>query len=133
MSALATARKHFADASCVKALQSSPGASLLSLGVSGVIELAAVIRDQHVELEKAVAASDGAVLRFELWPVEVEVLVAAERSASARAAVKFWEVQARAGGKLGTSDNQWIKLSPIPKLLLPDGASPYVSRQAVSA
>lgn len=72
-----------------------PWSIALFVGVGGVIELAALIRDLHVE----VAAADGAVLRLKLGPIEVEVLVAAECSGSVATAVKFWGVLAGAGRK----------------------------------
>jgi hypothetical protein len=91
-----------------------------------VIELAAVIRDLRAELEAAVAAADGAGLRFELGPVELEVTVTVERSATAGAKVRFWVVQAGADGKAGTIGTQRIKLTLTPRLE-PGGGTPFVS------
>ncbi|GAA1975972.1 trypco2 family protein [Catenulispora subtropica] len=41
-----------------------------------MIELASVIRDLRAELEQAIVAADGAALRFELGPIELEVTIA---------------------------------------------------------
>lgn len=104
-----------------------------------MIELARVIRDLRTELEAAVVAADGEALLFELGPIELEVSVAIEHSATAGAKVKFLVVQAGADGKLGATDTQRIKLTLTPKLALsgtrpdgtkPGGTTPYVSGQA---
>lgn len=94
-----------------------------------MIELAAVIRDLRSELQAAVAAADGAALQFELGPIELEVSVAVERSATAEAKVRFWVVDASGAGKLGATGTQRIKLSLTPRLS-PGGATPLVSGAA---
>ncbi|WP_194908972.1 trypco2 family protein [Catenulispora rubra] len=91
-----------------------------------MIELASVIRDLRVELEQAVVAADGAALRFELGPIELEVSVALEREAGSGTKVRFWVVQAGADGKIGTTNTQRVKLTLTPRLA-PDDRSPYVS------
>jgi hypothetical protein len=96
-----------------------------------VIELASVIRDLRIELEQAVAAvGDDAALRFELGPVELEVSVAIERSATAEARVRFWVVDASGSGKVGSTGTQRVKLALTPKLN-PDVHPPYVAGAAV--
>lgn len=95
-----------------------------------MIELASVIRDLRVELQEAVAAADGEMLRFELGPIELEVSLALERSAATGAKVRFWVVQAGADGKTETTGTQRVKLSLTPRLA-PGGDSPYVSGPAV--
>lgn len=96
---------------------------------SGMIELASVIRDLRAELERAVAAGEGAALRFGLGPIELEVSVAVERSGTAGAKVRFWVVEAGADGTIGTTGTQRIKLSLTPTAA--DGTKPYVSGQAL--
>ena len=91
-----------------------------------MIELASVIRDLRAELEQAVVAGDGAALRFELGPIELEVSVVVERSATAGAKVRFWVVEAAADGKASATGTQRIKLTLTPKLAV-DGRAPYVS------
>jgi hypothetical protein len=97
---------------------------------AGKIGLADVIRDLRAELEAAIVAGDGAALRFELGPVELEVSVAVEHSVSGGAKVKFWVVEAGADGKVGSTGTQRVKLSLTPKMAV-DGASPLVSGQAM--
>lgn len=94
-----------------------------------MIELASVIRDLRTELEQAVVAGDGAALRFELGPIELEVSVAVERSATAGAKVRFWVVDASADGTTGTTGTQRITLTLTPKLTA-SGKSPNVSGPA---
>lgn len=81
-----------------------------------VIELVTVIRDLRTELEKAVAAADGAALRFELGPIELEVTVVVGRSKDGSGKLSFWVVQAGAGRTIDTTDTQRIKLTLTPKL-----------------
>lgn len=94
-----------------------------------MIELASVIRDLRAELEQAVVAADGAALKFELGPIELEVSVAVERSAAVGAKAKFWVVEASGDGKVASTGTQRIKLTLTPKLS-PGGASPYVAGSA---
>ncbi|GCD99270.1 trypco2 family protein [Embleya hyalina] len=94
-------------------------------------ELTAVIRDLRAELEAAVTAADGAALLFELGPIELEVSVAVERSATAGANVQFWVVEASGEGKVGSTGTQRINLSLTPRLN-PGRATPLVSRAAES-
>lgn len=91
-----------------------------------MIELAAVIKDLRAELEAAVVAADGAPLRFELGPIELEVTVAVERSATAGAKVRFLVVEANSDGKVGSTDTQRVKLTLTPKMVA-SGATPQVS------
>lgn len=95
-----------------------------------MIELAAVIRDLRAELAAAVVAADGAPLQFELGPIELEVSVAVERSASAGARVRFWVMDASGEGRAGSTGTQRIKLSLTPRLN-PGGGTPKVSGAAV--
>ena len=95
-----------------------------------MIELAAVIRDLRAELEEAVAAADGAALRFELGPIDLEVSVELQRSGGAGAKVRFWVVQADAEGKVESAKTQRVKLTLTPTLAA-SGATPQVSGRAV--
>lgn len=91
-----------------------------------MIELVSVIRDLRTELEKAVAAADGAALRFELGPIELEVTVVVDRSNDGSGKLSFWVVQAGAGRTVDTTDTQRIKLILTPRLG-PGGVSVAVS------
>lgn len=96
-----------------------------------MIELASVIRDLRTELEAAVAAADGSALRFELGPIELEVSLAVERSATAGAKLRFFVVEANSDGKAGSTGTQRVKLTLTPSLS-PGGRSPYVSGTALT-
>lgn len=96
-----------------------------------MIELASVIRDLRAELEAAVAAADDAALVFELGPVELEVSVAVDRSASAGAKVRFWVVESNAGGAVESTRTQRIKLVLTPGLVVKDGTG-NVTRTSVN-
>lgn len=81
-----------------------------------MIELASVIQDLRSELERAVVAGTGQVLRFELGPIELEVTLGIERSAEADAKVKFWVVEMGARGAVDTTNTQRVKLVLTPRL-----------------
>jgi Trypsin-co-occurring domain 2 len=81
-----------------------------------MIELASVIRDLREELERAVAAAEGAALRFELETVELEVTVAVERSGEAGARARFWVLEANAGGAAAATSTQRLTLALRPTL-----------------
>lgn len=91
-----------------------------------VIELATVIKDLRTELEAAIVAGDGAALRFELGPIELEASIAVEQSATAGSKLKFFLVEANADGKAARTNTQKVKLVLTPSLA-PGGGSPYVS------
>lgn len=90
-----------------------------------MIELASVIRDLREELERAVAAAEGAALRFELETVELEVSVAVERSSDVGARARFWVLEANSGTTAAATSTQRLTLALRPTL---QGASgpPYV-------
>ncbi|PBC82041.1 MULTISPECIES: trypco2 family protein [unclassified Streptomyces] len=84
-----------------------------------MIELASVIGDLREELEQAVAAAEGAELRFELGTIELEVSVALERTGHAGAKVRFWVVESGADATVGADP------APPPDL----AADPHTVRQ----
>ncbi|WP_194908953.1 trypco2 family protein [Catenulispora rubra] len=81
-----------------------------------MIELTALIRQLRMELQEAVVAGDGAALRFELGPIELEVVVAVERSAETGSKLRFLVAEAHADGKWDATRTQRIKLTLTPKL-----------------
>ncbi|SCE25995.1 hypothetical protein GA0115242_127235 [Streptomyces sp. SolWspMP-5a-2] len=83
---------------------------------SDVIELSTVIRDLRAELERAVAAAEGAALRFELQTIELEMSVTLERSAQAGAKVRFWVVDTNAEASVASASTQRIRLALQPAL-----------------
>lgn len=95
-----------------------------------MVELAEVIRELREELERAIAAGEGAALRFELGPVELDVSVAIQTGAQAGGKLRFWVVESSAGGNVDHTSTQRIKLVLSPRFG-PNGASPLVSGGAV--
>lgn len=91
-----------------------------------MIELASVIRDLREELEGAVAAAEGAALRFELGTIELEVSVALERTGHAGAKVRFWVVESGADATVAATSTQRITLALQPTLT-ETGRPPQVS------
>ncbi|MBF6045461.1 hypothetical protein GO001_09530 [Streptomyces sp. NRRL B-1677] len=96
-----------------------------------MIELANVIRDLREELERAVVAAEGEVLRFELGMIELEVSVALERTGHAEAKVRFWVVESGAEAAMGATSTQRITLALKPALR-GSGNGPFVSGPADS-
>ncbi|MFF2652684.1 trypco2 family protein [Streptomyces sp. NPDC058045] len=79
-----------------------------------MIDLATVIRELRDELERAVVASEGEALRFELGEIELEVSVAVERAGQAGAKVRFWVVETGAEVRAGATSTQRIRLALRP-------------------
>lgn len=98
--------------------------------MSDGIELASVVRDLRTELKEAVTAADGEALLFELGPIELEVTVAVARSGKAGGRLKFWVVEADAGGTADSSRTQRIKLVLTPSLVTRDAAGNVRSTSA---
>ncbi|WP_045562567.1 trypco2 family protein [Streptomyces sp. FxanaA7] len=86
-----------------------------------MIELSEMIRQLRQELNTAMADGAAGPVRFELGPVEIEASVAVDREAGAGGKVRFWVVEANAGGKFATSETHRISLTLQPKLVAPDG------------
>jgi hypothetical protein len=95
-----------------------------------MIELAEVIRQLRDELEVARRAATDAELRFEMGPVELEVMVALEKDARAGAKVRFWVVDL--GGEAGfvSSSTHRIKLTLQPTIPAAAGRSDAGSRMS---
>lgn len=81
-----------------------------------LIELSTVIRELRAELERAVAAAEGAALRFELQTIELEMSVTLERSGQAGAKVRFWVVDTSAEGSIASASVQRVTLALQPSL-----------------
>ncbi|MGD0606451.1 MAG: trypco2 family protein [Streptosporangiaceae bacterium] len=80
------------------------------------VELAELIGQLRAELTKAMDAGDGAELRFELGPVELELTVAVNKEANPGAKVRFWVVELGAEGSVASQSGQRIKLTLDPRL-----------------
>jgi hypothetical protein len=97
-----------------------------------VVELAELIGELRTELEKATEAAQDATLRFELGPVEVEVLVIVTREGGASGKIRFWIAEVGGDARLSESSTQRIKLNLVPRRV---GSSdpPWVSDEATTA
>ncbi|WP_316762029.1 trypco2 family protein [Streptomyces herbicida] len=94
-----------------------------------MIDLADVIRDLREELQSAIRAGDGESLRFELGPIELEVSVQLEKSATTGAKVRFWVAEAGAEASARRAGTQLVRLTLQPQLAGTD-RSPLVSGRA---
>ncbi len=81
-----------------------------------MIELSEVIRELRAELETAVAAAPTDGLRLELGPVEIEVSLGVDKSASGGAKVRFWVIEMGPEASVARSSLQRIKLTLVPRL-----------------
>lgn len=92
------------------------------------VELAVVIAELRRELSAAMQAGEGAELRFELGPVELELEVMVGADAGAAGKLKFWVVEAGAEAKGSTQATQRVKLVLDPRRA---GAPPLISGDRV--
>ena len=81
-----------------------------------MIELADVISELRVELDRARLSADGSALRFGLGSVELEVTVALDRESKTGGKVRFWVAEVGAEGKMMSTSTQRIKLTLQPTL-----------------
>jgi hypothetical protein len=95
-----------------------------------VIELAEMIAQLRTELSAAMSAARDEELRFELGAVELEAEFVVERSGTAEGRVRFWVVEAGAGGHTGNSTTHRVTLTLEPRLRDSE-ARPQVSGDAV--
>jgi hypothetical protein len=86
-----------------------------------LIELADVISQLRTELHRASNAASDETLRFELGPIELEVLVAVEAAGGAEARIRFWVVEIGADAQITSTSTQRIKLTLQPSV--PDEAA----------
>ncbi|MFF1694034.1 trypco2 family protein [Streptomyces sp. NPDC058257] len=91
-----------------------------------MIELAEMIAQLRGELAAAMAAAEGEELGFELGPVQLEAEFAVQRSGSADGRIRFWVVEAGAGGQLSNSTTHRVTLSLEPRVRGSD-RRPWVS------
>jgi hypothetical protein len=79
------------------------------------VELAELIKQLRAELTDAMHAGEGADLRFEAGPVELELAVAVDKEARPGAKVRFWVVELGADVKAASSATQRIRLTLKPR------------------
>ena len=79
-----------------------------------MIELAEVVRQLRLELDRARAVAEGEDLRFELGPIELEVTVGLEAVGGAKVKVRFWVVELGGDARATSTSTQRIKLTLHP-------------------
>ncbi len=100
-----------------------------------MIELAEVISNLRLELDRARRAVDDADLLFELGPIDLEVTVALEKQGGAGARVRFWVADLAADTHITATTTNRIKLTLQPIVAAAadhqdDRASVYVGSEA---
>jgi len=90
------------------------------------VELAELIGQLRAELTEAMRKGDGAELRFELGPVELELTVAVSKEVKPGAKVRFLVVEVGADTAMASSSTQRIKLTLDPRRAGESGR-PFVS------
>ncbi|NOS88263.1 MAG: hypothetical protein HOP34_06935 [Methylococcaceae bacterium] len=78
------------------------------------LELAEVIKALRQELIAAQQEGDNKDVRFKVNNVEVELETVVTKEGDGKLAIKFWVVEANAGGKYEHAAKQKIKLSLTP-------------------
>ncbi|MDQ0990204.1 trypco2 family protein [Streptomyces sp. V3I7] len=75
------------------------------------IELADLLASLRSELDRARTDADGKDVRFRINSIDLELQVAVEKSADAKAGVRFWVVSVGGGAAAKSSRTHTIKLS----------------------
>lgn len=89
------------------------------------LPLSTVIRTLREELKTAVEASEEEALRLRVSAIELEMKVAINRQAKVGGGVKFWVLNAEAGGSMAREYQHTIRLKLDP--ILPGGGELLVS------
>jgi hypothetical protein len=96
-----------------------------------LIELAEVIRQLRLELDRARGAAEGEDLRFELGPIDLEVTVGLEAVGGAEGKVRFWVVELGGDARATSTSTQRIKLTLHPTVST--GSAPRGGDRRLSA
>ena len=96
-----------------------------------MVELAEVIGQLRTELTAAIRAGEGADLRFELGPVDLELTVTVGKEVTPGAKVKFWVMELGADATVSSNSIQRIKLSLDPRWAGQPDRRPEVSGDSV--
>ncbi len=91
------------------------------------VELSEMIGRLREELTVAMNSGDGADLRFELGPIELELTVVVAKEATPTAKVKFWLVEAGTDAKLSSAATQRLKLTLDPRRTGQPDRKPLIS------
>lgn len=86
-----------------------------------MIELTEVVRELRSQLNSTLSESGPGPVRFELGPVEIEAVIAVDRSGGVGGKVNFWVVEANADTSIASSRTHRITLTLQPVLVAPDG------------
>jgi len=79
------------------------------------VGLSQFLQELRKELQRSMeAAKQEPALSFEMTKLEVELQVTAERTTDGSGKVKFWVIEAGAGGKVGDKTVQTIKMALQP-------------------
>lgn len=92
----------------------------------GLIPLADFVAALRAELEAARAQGARERLNFDVGPIELELELVTEKEASVRGGLRFWIVEAGAGGKWQRASRQRVKLTltPVGTLKIRDETGP---------
>jgi hypothetical protein len=94
---------------------------MIASSPDGGVPLGDAIAALRSELARAWWDGRHAQLRFKVAPVELTLEVAVTRSASAKAGVRWWLLEAAAEGGLGSHVTQTVKLTLEPVVFDADG------------
>jgi hypothetical protein len=85
------------------------------------LELAKVIAALREELDEAMKAAAGKLVRFQLGAVDLEFQVEVAREGGINGKVKFWVIEVGAEGTLSSASTQVVKVHLDPKDALTGG------------
>jgi hypothetical protein len=88
-----------------------------------MIELAEVVQQLRAEFSRALEFASGDDVRFELGPIELEVMVGLERSGGGMGKVRFMVIEVGDKVGLASSSTQRIKLTLRPVDIAVSGRS----------
>lgn len=95
------------------------------------VPIAAAIEALRTELQEAMDASADSSLKFEATSVEVELQASVTVSTNATGGVKWWLIEAGAGGSYERATTQTIRLTLTPTAVSKDGTvqTPFLDGQ----
>jgi hypothetical protein len=92
----------------------------------GEIELSDAISALRGQLTKALAEGEGEMIRLAAEKIELELQVAATKSADAKVEIKWWLIEAGGGGAAAKTATQTVKLTLVPKIQTAVGLEPGI-------
>jgi hypothetical protein len=91
------------------------------------VELAELIGQLRTELSTAMRSGEGADLRFEVGPVELELSVAVEKEARPGMKVRFWVVEGGTDVKASSTITHRMKVTLDPRVSARPGRKPLIA------